>query len=518
MRKIIDINLPPQQVFGEKNLIHPVSKFLRIDKTDIGGIKVLKRSIDSRSKNILVRMRAEVFINEEFTEAPIKRTYKQSSDKQRVLIVGAGPAGLFAALKLLEYGIKPIIIERGKDVHARKLDIAKLNRQQEVNIDSNYCFGEGGAGTFSDGKLYTRSTKRGNVQEILETLVYHGATKDILIDSHPHIGSDKLPPVIEKMRESILAAGGEMHFSKRVTEVIISNGEACGVIDQYGNKINGKAVILATGHSSKDITDMLIRQNILIEFKPFAMGIRIEHPQALIDSIQYHSKNRSQYLPAAYYSLVTQVGGRGVFSFCMCPGGTIVPSATDGGQVVVNGMSNSKRSSPYANSGIVVQIDEKDLTKYNKYGPIKGQKLQESIENLAFLAGGSCQRAPAQRLTDFLDEKMSPHLPDSSYFPGLTSYPLHQLLPGFITKSLIAGFREFDKKMRGYITAEAILVGVESRTSSPVRMPRNEISLEHVQVKKLFPCGEGSGYAGGIVSSAIDGERVAESIASHIFS
>jgi uncharacterized FAD-dependent dehydrogenase len=517
MRKTIEINLTPQQVFGEKNLVHPVSKFLRIDKTDIGGIKVLKRSVDSRSRNILVRMRVEVFINEEFKEDPIVRYYKQCNDKHRVVIVGAGPAGLFAALKLLEQGIKPVVLERGKDVHARKIDIARLNRQQEVNQDSNYCFGEGGAGTFSDGKLYTRSTKRGNVQEILETLVYHGANKEILIDSHPHIGSDKLPPVIEKMRETILAFGGEFHFSSRVTDIIISDGKAIGVIDHNNNKYTGKGVILATGHSSKDIIEMLIRQQILVESKPFAMGIRIEHPQALIDSIQYHSKTRSQYLPAAAYSLVTQTGGRGVFSFCMCPGGTIVPSATGENQVVVNGMSNSRRNSPYANSGIVVGIDDRDLVRYQEYGPLKGLKLQEHVEKLSFMAGGSCQRAPAQRLTDFLSGKISPHLPDSSYFPGLTSYPLHQVLPDFITTSLMAGFREFDKKMRGFITEQAIIVGVESRTSSPVRIPRDETTLQHVQVLNLYPCGEGSGYAGGIVSSAIDGERVAMAVSSRIF-
>lgn len=512
MRKIIEIPLSPQQVFGDNKLVQPFAKALRVDKTDIRGIRIIKRSIDLRSRNIWIRILAEVFINEDYQESHISRNYRNVSDRHRVIIVGAGPAGLFAALKLIESGIKPIILERGKNVSARKKDIAALSRDHQVDPDSNYCFGEGGAGTFSDGKLYTRSTKRGNVGAILETLVWHGAAKEILFDNHPHIGTDKLPSIIEKMRESILQAGGEIHFGCRVSDLIITDNVLKGVIDQNNQEITGKAVILATGHSARDIYELLDLKKISLVFKPFALGIRIEHPQSLIDSIQYKSKNRPQFLPAATYSLVAQAGGRGVFSFCMCPGGIIVPSATENGQVVVNGMSNSRRNSPFANSGIVAGIEENDLGKFESHKSLKGLRFQESIENLAFMAGGSCQRAPAQRLTDFLENKQSQSLPDSSYHPGLNPYPINQLLPSFVTDSLRDAFHQFEKRMKGFITEEAVLTGVESRTSSPVRIPRDEISLEHISLKNLYPCGEGSGYAGGIVSSAIDGERVAEQI------
>lgn len=512
MRKIIEIPLSPQLVFGDGRLVQSFARALRVDKTDIRGIRILKRSVDLRSKNIWVRVLAEVFINEPFIDKPIQRNYPNVSDKHRVIVVGTGPAGLFAALKLIENGFKPIVLERGKNVSGRKKDIAALNREQKVNPDSNYCFGEGGAGTFSDGKLYTRSTKRGNVGSILETLVWHGANPDILIDNHPHIGTDKLPAVIERMRESILKAGGEIHFECRVSDLIIREGSLLGVIDQHGKSYQAKAVILATGHSARDIYELLEKNEVSLEFKPFAVGFRIEHPQELIDSIQYKSKTRPRFLPAASYSLVAQAEGRGVFSFCMCPGGTIVPSATAPDQVVVNGMSNSRRNSAFANSGIVVSMEESDLGKYPFTGALKGLQFQEMIENYAFQAGGSCQKAPAQRLVDFMAEKTSAHLPDSSYFPGLTPYPLHQLLPSFITERLRIAFQQFDSKMRGYISESAVLTGVESRTSSPVRIPRDPQSLEHLHLKNLYPCGEGAGYSGGIVSSAIDGERVAQSI------
>ncbi len=512
MRKILEIPLSPQLVFGDGRLVQAFAKALRTDKTDIQGIRIIKRSIDLRSKNIWVRVLAEVFINEPYAEKPIMRNYRGVSDKHRVIVVGTGPAGLFAALKLIENGFKPIVLERGKNVSGRKKDIAVLNREQKVNPDSNYCFGEGGAGTFSDGKLYTRSTKRGNVGSILETLVWHGANPDILLDNHPHIGTDKLPAIIEKMRESILKAGGEIHFDSRVSDLIIREDTLLGVTDQHGKSFHAKAVILATGHSARDVYELLEKKQVHLEFKPFAVGFRIEHPQELIDSIQYKSKSRPKFLPAASYSLVAQAEGRGVFSFCMCPGGTIVPSATSANQVVVNGMSNSRRNSPFANSGIVVGVEESDLDKYAFRSALKGLYFQEMIENYAFQAGGSCQKAPAQRLTDFMAEKNSVHLPDSSYFPGLTSYPLHQLLPSFITDRLRIAFQQFDSKMRGYLTDSAILTGVESRTSSPVRIPRNPDTLEHVGLKNLYPCGEGAGYSGGIVSSAIDGERVAQSI------
>lgn len=518
MRRTLEIPLAPQQAFGDYDLKQTFAKALRVEENDIRGIRIIKRSIDSRSRNIWIRVLAEVFINEEYQAGLIRREYKTVSDKHRVVIVGAGPAGLFAALKLIESGIKPIILERGRDIHSRKKDIATLNRESIVNPDSNYCFGEGGAGTFSDGKLYTRSTKRGNVPGILETLIWHGADKEILYDNHPHIGSDKLPAIIEKIRESIISSGGEIHFGSRITGFIIEQGEIRGVVDQENSQFTGEATILATGHSARDIYELLFQKEILITFKPFALGVRIEHPQELIDSIQYHCKGRPKYLPAATYSLVAQAAGRGVFSFCMCPGGIIVPAASKNGQVVVNGMSNSRRNSAFANSGIVAGIEEKDLENYSIHGAMKGLKFQEDYENKAFLAGGSCQKAPAQRLTDFLGDKISQSLPESSYHPGLVSTPLHQLLPSFVSNSLKEAFGIFEKRMKGFITRDAVITGVESRTSSPVRISRNEKTLEHLQVKNLYPCGEGSGYSGGIVSSAIDGERVAEQIALKIIS
>jgi uncharacterized protein len=429
-----------------------------------------------------------------------------------VIIVGAGPAGLFAALTLIENGMKPIIIERGKDVKARKFDIAQINREHIVNPDSNYCFGEGGAGTYSDGKLYTRSTKRGNISEILAMLVSHGADEDILIDSHPHIGTDKLPAIIGAMRQTILDAGGEIYFNRRIADIIIQNGKVKSVEDKNGERFEAQAVILATGHSARDIYELLHKKGLALEAKSFALGVRAEHPQELIDSIQYRQSPRDQYLPAAPYSLVKQVEGRGVFSFCMCPGGIIVPAATETGQVVVNGMSNSRRNSPYANSGIVVQIDPSDIAYLSEYGPFAGLELQRRVEDACWRAAGMSQSAPAQRITDFTKGIVSTSLPGCSYNPGIVSAPLHELLPPFVAGRLQEAFLQFDKMMSGYHTSEAVILGTESRTSSPIRIPRNAETLEHIQLAGLFPCGEGAGYSGGIVSSAMDGVSCAQAV------
>ena len=459
----------------------------------------------------------EVWLDEVPSDEPrYNLNYQNVAGKDRVIIVGAGPAGLFAAMRLIELGIKPVIIERGKIVEERKKDIAAINRQRIVDPDSNYCFGEGGAGTFSDGKLYTRSTKRGDVNRILHILQSHGATDDILIDSHPHIGTDKLPQIISEMRNTIFNNGGEFHFGHRINKIIVSDGKAQGVITTEGFKFDGSAVILATGHSARDVYQMLFENNILIEAKPFAIGVRVEHPQSLIDSIQYHTPERNQYLPASTYTLTCQAGGRGVFSFCMCPGGAIVTASTAPEELVLNGMSNSQRNQPFANSGIVVTVNEKDFKEFAKDGPLAGLKFQEAIERNAFQAGGADLTAPAQLMTDFLNNKLSSKLNETSYFPGIKSTPLNELLPAPITISLKEAFGVFNNKMKGFTSNEATLIGVETRTSSPVRIPRDAETLEHAQLANFYPCGEGSGYAGGIVSSAIDGERCAEMVAKKI--
>jgi hypothetical protein len=438
-----------------------------------------------------------------------------ANSPKRVIIVGSGPAGLFAALRLIELGIKPVVIERGKDVQSRRRDLAAINKEHIVNPDSNYCFGEGGAGTYSDGKLYTRSKKRGDIKRILEIMVAHGAKDEILFDAHPHIGTNKLPRLVAGLRESIRDAGGEVIFETRVVDFILDENRIKGVVTQNGDRVEGDAVILATGHSARDIFTLLQQRNILIEAKPFALGVRVEHQQSLIDRVQYHCPtDRGPYLPASSYALVHQakINGseRGVFSFCMCPGGFIVPAATAPGEIVVNGMSPSRRDSRYANSGIVVAVNENDFHEYSKHGPLAGMYFQSAIEQRAFHAGGGTQRAPAQRLVDFVNGKHSASLLETSYQPGLTSVDMTEVLPRFIVDALRQGFKDFGAKMKGYLTNDAQIIGVESRTSSPVKIPRLKETFEHPQIQGLIPCGEGAGYAGGIVSAAMDGERCAE--------
>ena len=491
---------------------------LGIDISRITHIRVKKRSLDARSKEIKFRLQAEIYVDEIAPEPEnFQANYPVVSGARRVIIIGCGPAGMFAALQLIELGIAPIILERGKDVQARRRDLAAINQRGIVDEDSNYCFGEGGAGTYSDGKLYTRANKRGNIDGILRTLVMHGAPPEILVDAHPHIGSNKLPKVVQAMRQSILDAGGEIRFETRVTDFLLreTNGEKriLGVQTQSGECVLGDATILATGHSARDIFELCVRRGVLLEAKPFAVGVRIEHPQPLIDQIQYRQKARDERLPAASYRLASTENGRGVFSFCMCPGGWIVPSATAGDEVVVNGMSLSRRDSPFANSGLVVAVEAEDLTQFSQHAISAGAHFQKSLEVMAAQAGGGNQRAPGQRVTDFLANRVSQDLPKTSYQPGLNSAPLHQLLPLSLASRLQNGLTNFEKKMRGYITEDAVIVGVETRTSSPIRVPRDESTLEHIEVHGLFPCGEGAGYAGGIVSAAMDGVRAAQACA-----
>jgi uncharacterized FAD-dependent dehydrogenase len=485
------------------------------DLSDIMAVRVLKRSIDARRRLVYINLKLRIFICEKPDEpeySPI--TYNDVSKGKPVIVTGAGPAGLFAALRLIELGFRPIVLERGKNVHERKKDIALISRQHIVNSESNYSFGEGGAGAYSDGKLYTRSKKRGSVEKVLSVFCQHGAPISILSDAHPHIGTDKLPHVIENMRMQILGCGGEFHFETRVDSFIINNCKLLGVETQTGKSFIGP-VILATGHSARDIYSYLHMQNIPIEAKGIAVGIRLEHPQELIDSIQYHQDNaRWNYLPAAEYSFVTQVNGRGVYSFCMCPGGFVVPAASGEKQVVVNGMSPSHRGSQWANAGMVVEIHPEDFPEFEQHRELALMKFQEQLEEQAWLNGGMKQTAPAQRMYDFTQKKISPSLPSSSYSPGLVTSPIHHWMPEFITSRLMEGFRHFGSMSKGFLTNEAQLIGVETRTSSPVRILRDKKTLRHVTIEGLYPCGEGAGYAGGIVSAAIDGERSAEAVAS----
>jgi uncharacterized FAD-dependent dehydrogenase len=515
--KLVQINLSPAAAADVAAVRKIAASLSGIDQAKISSLRVIKRSVDARKKNVRVNLTVEIYSVDE-SSLPVLAPFMPVNVrlKKEVIIVGAGPAGLFAALRLIELGIRPVIIERGRDVSSRKKDIARISREQVVDPDSNYCFGEGGAGTYSDGKLYTRSKKRGDNARVLELLCFHGANENIMYEAHPHLGTDKLPGIISRIRGSILDAGGEFLLEKKVTDFILDGDAVRGVIISDNVKYKSDFVIVATGHSARDIYDICRNRNIDLEMKAFAMGVRVEHPQELIDKIQYHENKRGEYLPAASYSLAKQVDGRGVYSFCMCPGGFIVPSATSQEELVVNGMSPSGRNSPYANSGIVVEIKAEDLIKYSNSGEMAGIEFQKELEREAWKNGGHTQRAPAQRLADFVAGASSPNLPKVSYFPGVTVSPLHSWLPKSIGRRLREGFRLFGQIMNGYLTNEAVILGVESRTSSPVRIPRDPDLFEHVRIKGLYPCGEGSGYTGGIVSSAVDGMRTAEAIAKKI--
>jgi uncharacterized protein len=505
----------PEVAANELLLKEHVAKLLNVSSKEIQKVIVVKRSIDARQKAIKFNIKANVFFNDEdFIEQKITLpNYATVTNSQEVVIVGAGPAGLFAALQLIELGLKPIVIERGKDVRGRRRDLKAINVDHIVNEDSNYCFGEGGAGTYSDGKLYTRSKKRGDVDRILQLLVGFGASSDILVEAHPHIGTNKLPQIIQDIREKIIECGGHVLFETRVTDFIIKNNEIQGVVTQNGDTIAANKVILATGHSARDIFELLDKKQIFIEAKPFAIGVRAEHPQELIDKIQYSCDFRGDYLPPAPYSIVKQVNGRGMYSFCMCPGGVIAPCATSPGEVVTNGWSPSKRDQATANSGIVVELKLEDFKPFAKFGALAGMEFQKAIEQKAWQLAGSTQKVPAQRMVDFTQNKMSSSIPKTSYVPGTTAVEMGEVFPGFLSQILREGFNDFGKAMKGYLTNEAILHAPESRTSSPVRIPRDSDTLEHVQIKGLYPCGEGAGYAGGIISAAIDGEKCALKIA-----
>src|SRR5574343_595065 len=515
MPREFQFQVSPEVAANESLLAQHVAKLFQVSPIDIQKVVVLKRSIDARQKAIKMNIKANVFlVGEEYVDSKIELPdYPNVSNKQEVIIVGAGPAGLFAALQLIELGLKPIVLERGKDVRGRRRDLKAINRDGIVNEDSNYCFGEGGAGTYSDGKLYTRSKKRGDVDRILELFVGFGATPDIMVDAHPHIGTNKLPQIIQDIREKIIACGGQVLFETRVTDFVIKNNEMQGVVIQNGDVISANKVILATGHSARDIFELLHNKNIFIEAKPFALGGRAEHPQDLIDQIQYSCDFRGDYLPPAPYSIVKQVNGRGMYSFCMCPGGVIAPCATAPGEVVTNGWSPSKRDQVTANSGIVVELRLEDFKPFAKFGPLAGMHFQKDIEQRAWRLAGQTQQVPAQRMVDFSQSKTSTTIPKTSYVPGTQSIELGEVFPGFLTQTMREGFVQFGKSMKGYFTNEAILHAPESRTSSPVRIPRDNYTLEHLQIKGLYPCGEGAGYAGGIISAAIDGEKCALKIA-----
>lgn len=509
----VNFSLPPETASDWEAVKKISCKHAGLTLAECSDIRIVKKSVDARRHKILVSFTVDVCLSGE-PSTPLFHPFipKDVSREKEVIIIGSGPAGLFAALRLIELGLKPLIIERGRDVSSRKKDIALINRQHIVNPDSNYCFGEGGAGTYSDGKLYTRSRKKGDNNRVFEILCYHGADTRILYEAHPHLGTDRLPGIIAAIRKSIIDSGGSLLFEKRVTDIITDSNQVKGVIVSENERYNSDYVILATGHSARDIYRICKLRMIDLEIKSFAMGVRVEHPQELIDHIQYHGSKRGEYLPAASYALVKQVDNRGVYSFCMCPGGFIVPAATSQDEIVVNGMSASRRNSPFANSGIVAEVRPEDLKEYFDVGEMAGLEYQKELEHRAWVYGGQTQRAPAQRLSDFIDGRFSSSLPVVSYFPGVTSAPVHELLPPVLGKRLRDGLRMFGSVMNGFLTNEAVVVGVESRTSSPIRIPRDNESLEHIKIKGLFPCGEGSGFAGGIVSSAIDGIRAAEAV------
>lgn len=516
MIKEIDLVIHPDDILDLEKIKSTILIQEKISFEKLNHFLIRKRSIDARPRQVVYRLKVLLYIGEDFVPTKYQSSYKNVKDAKPVIIIGAGPAGLFAALRLIELGLKPIILERGKDVKQRRRDLALINKEGIINSESNYCFGEGGAGTYSDGKLYTRSDKRGDVNKMLQILVAHGATEDILVDARPHIGTNKLPQIITAIRETILEAGGEVHFDTKLTDINIKDNVIKSAITNNG-VFEASSIILATGHSAKDIYYLLRERNVLLEAKPFALGVRIEHPQYIIDQSQYHCETRHQNLPPSYYSIVTQVQDRGVFSFCMCPGGIIAPCATSENEIVVNGWSPSKRNNPYANSGTVVQVNLNDVKGYET-NPFALLNFQTEIENKAYQAGGGSLKAPAQRMVDFVNHKTSQNLPDNSYLPGLTASNLHDVLPSFIANRLQEALPQFGKKIpsvfsnTGYYTNEAILVGVESRTSSPLRIPRDKETLQHPQIKGLFPCGEGAGYAGGIISAAIDGQACADAL------
>lgn len=507
------LKILPKDIDNQSFILDRIVKKVKWKKEQIQDWKVTKRSIDARGYQPFFLLQITVTKAETLPQpSPIIPNYPKVDKAKSVIIVGAGPAGYFAALELIELGLKPIIFDRGKDVRARRRDLRAIQQFGVVNPHSNYCFGEGGAGTYSDGKLYTRSQKRGKISKALQLLVEHGAPEDILIDAHPHIGSNKLPVIVANIRETILNYGGEIHFNSFVTDIIVHKGKAKGVVVNEETEHFAEGIILATGHSARDIYELLDQKNIKIEFKPFALGVRIEHPQPLIDKIQYNQKEREKNLPAASYKLVCQVNERGVFSFCMCPGGLVVPAATAPGELVVNGMSMSRRDSPFANSGTVIAIDKKDVLPYKKQGVFAGLAFQKAVEKAVFDFGDGSQKAPAQRLDDFVNQKVSTTLPDTSYIPGIYAAPMHEILPDFVYQHLQKGVQEFGRKMKGYYTNEAVVIGTESRTSSPIRIPRNKATYMHEEVEGLFPCGEGAGFAGGIISAALDGQNVAKAV------
>jgi uncharacterized protein len=522
MQRTLRLQVPPHIASHAALLAEEIRTHLSLKKNSPLQHKILKRSIDARGRIIRINLSVLVSVDEELPREDFSLDYQDvSSSKRTCHIIGSGPGGLFAALRCLELGIKPIVIERGKDVRERRRDLAAIHKEHRVNSESNYCFGEGGAGTYSDGKLYTRSNKRGDIEKILKTLVAHGASPDIMVDAHPHIGTNKLPQLIQNIRETILKYGGEILFNTKFIDFQSRNNTIESIMIENKTGVKEMSVthlILATGHSARDIYELLSSKHILVEAKPFAVGVRVEHPQELIDHIQYHCRTPAevrsirQYLPAARYSLTQQIPGRGVYSFCMCPGGIIAPCATAKQEVVTNGWSPSKRNNPYANSGIVVGLKLRDFESFKEHGPLAGLELQKTLENQAWALGGQSQVAPAQRLTDFMTGKLSSSLPNCSYQPGIRSVDMRQVLGPMISDALRVGFQSFGKKMRGYLSQEAVIVGVESRTSTPVRIPRDKDHLYHPQVKNLIPCGEGAGYAGGIMSAAMDGERCANSL------
>src|SRR5690554_8044139 len=512
MENTVQIKVLPEKIQDEALILKLANQKNGSTIEDFPYFHIRRRSIDARKGTVLYNLQVMLFAEKPDLSLP-EVEYKKVDGKHKVHIIGAGPAGLFAALEAIELGLTPIVYERGKDARARRRDLAKINKEHIVNPESNYCYGEGGAGTYSDGKLYTRSKKRGNVLKVLELFVQFGAPYDILVNTHPHIGTNKLPKIIVAMREQIIAAGGEVHFETKVTDIIIENNKVVGLELNHQDKVKAKHVILATGHSARDIFQLLYDKKIKIQAKDFALGVRIEHPQELIDKIQYHGRVNDEFLPPATYSLVTQVQGTGVYSFCMCPGCIVAPCATSPGEVVTNGWSPSKRNNTYSNSGIVVEIYSKLLPNYAPDDPFVGLDFQASVEKACWIAGGKTQAVPAQRMLDFVNRRVSKDLPISSHQPGMVSVDLNKILPVFVANALRKAFKEFGRKMDGYLTNDAVLMAPESRTSSPISIPRDPETLQHVEVAGLYPCGEGAGYAGGIASAAVDGLNCVQAIA-----